>query len=66
MGGGKCKVEAAILSPDEKNLAVAVEVRTLLGFKVHNGGFVFSLKDGAVVGRSVRGKRGLDGWVQIK
>ena len=65
LGGGKCRVEAAILSPDKQNLAVAVEIRTLLGFKVNHGGFVFNLKDQAVVGRSVRGKRGPNGWVQI-
>ncbi len=64
MAGGKCRVEAAILSPDGENLAVAMEVRTLLGFRVNHGGFVFNMKDKAVVGRSVRGKRGVDGWVQ--
>jgi superfamily II DNA or RNA helicase len=65
IGRGKCKVEAAILSPDQRNLAVALEVRSFLGFKVNHGGFVFNIKDEAVLGRSVLGKRGVDGWVQI-
>ena len=65
MGRGKCKVEATILSPNEQNLAVVVEVRTLLGFKVNHGGFVFNIKDSVAVGKCVRGKRGVDGWIQI-
>ena len=64
IGRGKCKVEAAILSPDEQNLAVVVELRTMLGFKVNQVGFVFNIKDCAIVGRNVCGKRGLDGWAQ--
>ncbi len=65
IGRGKCKVEAAILSPDQENLAVVVELRTMLGFKVNHVGFVFNLKDKMFFGKNVYGKRGTDGWTQI-
>jgi len=65
IGRGKCKVEAAILSPNQENLAVVVELRTMLGFKVNHVGFVLNMKDKTFVGRNVYGKRGTDGWAQI-
>ena len=65
IGRGKCKVEAAILSPDQEKLAVVVELRTMLGFKVNQVGFVFNMKDKTFVGKNVYGKRGTDGWAQI-
>ena len=64
IGRGKCKVEAAKLAPDKKNLAVVVELRTLLGFKVNHLGFIFNIEDKAMFGRHVLGKRALSGWVQ--
>ena len=65
LGRGRCKVEAAILSPDSRSLAVSVEIKTFLGLKLHHGGLVYSIPDKAVVGRSIQGKRGQQGWVAV-
>jgi hypothetical protein len=65
IGRGKCKVEAAVLSPDSQRLAVSLEVKTLLGFKVHHGGIVYSIPDNAVLGRIVQGKRSPHGWTPM-
>ncbi|PIR05516.1 hypothetical protein COV56_02375 [Candidatus Kuenenbacteria bacterium CG11_big_fil_rev_8_21_14_0_20_37_9] len=62
--GSKCKVETAELSPNNENLAVALEVRTWIGLKVRHVGLIYSLKDNVNIGRVVIGKRGDKGWVQ--
>lgn len=62
--GGKCKVEAAELSPDDKNLAVVLEVKTWIGLKTRHVGMIYSYRDNATVGRIVTGKRGDKGWIQ--
>lgn len=64
--GGKCKVEAAILSPAKAHLAICCEVRTLLGMRVHQLGAIYDLRENAVVGRLAEGKRGDGGWVERK
>jgi hypothetical protein len=43
LGKGRCRVEAAVLSTDRRLLAVCSEVRTLLGFRVRQAGFVYSI-----------------------
>src|SRR4029450_6334893 len=62
LGKGRCRVEAAVLSPDRRHLAVCSEVRTLLGLRVHHAGVVYALSDHAVVGRVVQGRRTSEGW----
>lgn len=61
---GKCKVEVAELSPDGKNLAVVLEVKTWIGFKIRHAALIYSFQDNATIGRIVIGKRGNSGWVQ--
>ncbi len=62
LGSGRCRVEAAILSPDRRHLAVCTEIRKLLGFRVHQAGLVFAVADGSIVGRVVQGRRTRNGW----
>lgn len=66
LGGARCHVEAAILSPDRKCLAVCMEVRTLLGIRVRQAGFVYSIDDHAVIGRIAQGRRTSEGWSEVK
>jgi superfamily II DNA or RNA helicase len=63
---GRCRVEAAVLSPDRKHLAVCSEVRTLLGFRVHQAGLVYSIGDQSVVGRATQGQRTSKGWSEAR
>jgi superfamily II DNA or RNA helicase len=63
--GGKCKVEAAVLSPAKQHLATCAEASRFLGMRVRQVGAVYALTDDAVVGRVVTGKRGPNGWVQL-
>lgn len=51
LGSGRSRVEAAVLSPDRRHLAVCSEVRRLLGFRVRQAGLVYSIGDHSVVGR---------------
>lgn len=66
LGSGRCRVEAAVLSPDRHHLAVCSEVRTLLGFRVRQAGFVYSLNDNSIVGRVPLGRRTALGWSEMK
>ncbi len=66
LGKGRCRVEAAVLSPDEQHLAVCVKVRTLLGFRVHHAGLVYSIGDQCVTGRVAQGRRISEGWSKLK
>ena len=66
LGKGRCRVEAAVLSPDKRHLAVCAEVRTLLGFRVHQVGLVFSIDDQCIVGRVAQGRRTSEGWSEVK
>lgn len=54
---GKCKVEAAELSPDRKHIAGCSEVRTLFGFRTQHVGFIYSLQSGTIAGRITAKKR---------
>lgn len=62
IGGGRFKIEAALLSPSENYLAVCLEVKTMLGMKTRQFGLLFSLKDKNIVGRIASGKRETDAW----
>jgi superfamily II DNA or RNA helicase len=66
LGSGRCLVEAAVLSPDRRHLAVCSEVRTLLGFRVRQAGLVYSIGDHSVVGRAAQGRRTSEGWAEVK
>lgn len=62
LGRGRCRVEAAVLSPDSQHLAVCSEVRTLLGFRVRQAGCVYDIGDKSLVGRVSQGQRTIKGW----
>ena len=64
VGGGRCKVEAAVLSPDKQHLAICAEVRTMLGFRVRHVGSLYSIKEPNLVGRMVQGRRAPSGWLE--
>jgi superfamily II DNA or RNA helicase len=59
----RCVVEAAVASPDRRHLAICLEVRTLLGFKVRQAGLLYSIAEEAIVGRIALGKRTPKGWI---
>ncbi len=66
LGKGRCRVEAAVLSPSKRYLAVCSEVRTLLGLKARHIGIVYSIKDNSVAGRVTHGRRTTEGWLEEK
>jgi len=66
LGKSRCRIEAAVLSPDKQHLAVCLEVRTLLGFRVHQAGLVYSIGEHSVVGRAAQGRRTSEGWSEFK
>jgi superfamily II DNA or RNA helicase len=66
LGSGRCRVEAAALSPDRRYLAVCTEVRTLLGFRVRQAGLVYAIGDHSVVGQVAQGRRTSEGWSEVK
>jgi hypothetical protein len=61
--GGRCRVEAAQVSPDGHLLAFCAEQRTLLGFRIRHIGGLFSLTKRAFLGRIAIGKRTDGRWV---
>ena len=63
---GRCRVEAAMLSPDGSHLAVCCEVRTMLGFRVHSAGLIYSIAENSIVGRVTHGRRYSNRWVETK
>ncbi len=66
LGKGWCRVEAAVLSPDRRHLAVCSEVRTLLGFRVNQAGLVYAIGDHSILGRTAQGRRTSEGWSEVK
>jgi hypothetical protein len=62
MRGGKCRIEAAILSPSKERLAACAQSKTMLGLRVHQVGAVYDLVDDAIIGRLAEGKRHASGW----
>lgn len=57
VNGGKCRVEAAALSPDGRSMAVCAEVKSLLGLRTHYAGMLYSLEQNAIIGRVAMVKR---------
>jgi hypothetical protein len=66
LGRRHCRVEAAVLSPDKRHLAICSQARTLLGFRVHYAGCIYTVKDRSVVGRVAQGRRTSEGWSEVK
>jgi len=66
LGRGRYRVEAAVLSPDRRNLAVCFEVRTWFGFRVQQAGLVYDIGGHSVVGRVAQGRRTSKGWSEVK
>lgn len=62
----RCRVESAVLSPDTKHLAVCTEVRTLLGLRVRQAGFVYEISSRSIIGRIVQGRRSSTGWEEMR
>ena len=60
-----CKVEAAVLSPTKRNLAMCCEFKSLLGLRTHQLGAIYDLAENTAAGRIVVGKRGKNGWLPI-
>jgi predicted RecB family nuclease len=65
LGFGRCRTEAAVLSPDSKHLAVCAEVRTLLGLRVRYAGLIYDVDTQSIVGRIVQGRRISNKWAEI-
>ena len=63
MKSGKCRIEAAVLSPSKQRLATCAELKTMLGLRVHQIGAVYDLVDDAIIGKLAQGKRNGNGWV---
>jgi len=59
---GRCRIEGAQSSPDGYHLAVAVETRNWLGLRPRQAGLLYSIRDDAIVGRIVIGRRETTGW----
>lgn len=59
---GKPRVEAAVLSPSNRQLAVCSESRTLLGLRVRHYGAIFDLADQSIVCKIAEGKRSGTSW----
>jgi hypothetical protein len=57
MKGGKCRVDAATLSPDGRSLAISAEVKSLLGLRTQYAGMLYSLDQNAIIGHVALVKR---------
>lgn len=66
LGGGRCRVESAVLSPARAHLAICAEVRTLLGLRIRHAGLIYEVEGDSVVGRLVQGRRLSSGWEEIR
>jgi hypothetical protein len=58
----KIRIESAIGAPGGDRAAVAGEVKTLLGLRVRQVGFVIDVSTATVHGRVRTGKRNMNGW----
>jgi hypothetical protein len=59
---GKCRVEAAVLSPAKTHLAICCEMKTLLGLRTNHLGAIYDIARQTAVGQIVSGKRSSNGW----
>ena len=63
---GRLQIESAALSPSGGHLAVSVETKSWLGLKTRQAGLLYAIRNRAVVGRIVLGKREAEGWALEK
>jgi len=63
---GRLQIESAALSRSGGHLAVSVETKSWLGLKTRQAGFLYAIRNRAVVGRIVLGKREAEGWALEK
>jgi superfamily II DNA or RNA helicase len=61
-----CKVKSAELSPTGDCIAVFLESKSWIGFKVRHIGVVYSLKNNTIIGYAAVGKREGRNWIVIK
>jgi hypothetical protein len=61
---GKCRVEAAALSPAKTHLAICCEVKTLLGLRKTHLGAIYDIARHTAIGQIVSGRRGSNGWIE--
>ncbi len=66
MKSGKCKVEAALLSPDQWCLAVSCSVKSYLGMRTRYLGILFEMEAVRTVGKYALGKRTKNGWIEVR
>jgi superfamily II DNA or RNA helicase len=59
----KCTIESVQAAPDGLQLAICVEQKKLLGLRVRQIGFVFSIPERAIIGRLAVGRRSNNCWV---
>ena len=59
-------MEAAELSPQGDKLAVAVQIKRMLGFKVEYAGVIFSLDRRMPLSRPVVGERSGRHWIETR
>ena len=64
--GGRCTVDATEVSPQGDKLAVAVQVKRMLGFKTEYAGFVYSIERHRILGRPVVGERAGKHWAETR
>lgn len=63
--GGKYRVEAAIMSPDNRHLATSSESRAMLGFRVYQVGALYDISTNSIIGRICVGKRDRESWIEV-
>lgn len=62
IGKGESRIQAAAFSPSKKVLAICVQVKTLLGFRVRHAGLLYALHEREIVGRLAMGRRDNGSW----
>src|SRR5258708_6131514 len=62
--GGKSSVEAAVLSPDSRHLAICSELRAMLGMRIYQVGALYDLASNSIVGRICTGRRNRENWTE--
>jgi hypothetical protein len=63
LGDLHARIEASVLSPSQKALAVSAEAKKkYLGLRVYHVGAVYDMANSAIAGRPARGRRGPRGW----
>ena len=60
IGSGRCEIEAAVLSPDKRHLAVSCTVKYLL--RTRYAGVVYDLAEQSLESHVILGKRTAQGW----